>query len=259
MNDDKNKEIIPIFYDHTSQKSLITPWLASEVTPNGPASAFALAKSVGLNQVFLVSSNFYSFIEAWKNAQKMEIQLIFGIELWICQNAHEHSPASSSDESKIIIWIKNGNGYEKAIKIFSEIYKDPENKYYHVRGSWQNLKNNWSDDLSLSVPFFDSFLHRNLLNQGSQIIPSFPCEPYFHLEIDSGLPFAQYIEDSIATYGVSQDKIIKTKTIYYENKKDVKAWQVLRSINLHSDFSNPELPFCVSDNFSFEDYKNLTK
>jgi DNA polymerase III alpha subunit len=256
---ENKQEIIPIFYDHTSQKSIITPWLDSEVKPNGPPSALKLAKEAGLKKVHLVSSNFYSFIEAWKNAQKMDLQLIFGLEIWLCKDAHDQSPASIPDESKVIVWIRDGKGYEQAIKIYSEIYKDSNNKYYHMRGSWQNLKNHWCEQLTLTIPFFDSFLHRNLLNHDSSIVPDFPCEPYFQIEVDSGIPFAPYIEEAIATYGAKEDRLIKTKTIFYEKKKDMKAWQILRSINLHSDFGNPEIPFCVSNNFSFEDYLFLTK
>lgn len=251
-------EILPIFYDHSSHKSLLTPWTADDVKPNGPQSFLKLAKDAGHKKVYFVSTNFYSFIEAWKNANKMDLELVFGLELWVCKDAHEKSEASTQDESKAIIWIKNGDGYKDAIKIYSEIYTDAENKYYHMRGSWKNLRDNWTDNLSLSIPFFDGFLHRNVLNHGSQIVPDLPCIPYFHREIDSGLPFARIIDEAIDGYGTNGLEI-KTKTIYYEKVSDFKAWQVYRSIGLHSDFGKPEMQFCCSDNFSWEGYNKLIK
>ncbi len=134
------KQIIPIFYDHTSQRSILTPWLSSETTPDGPQSFLKLAKDAGLKEVYFVSKNFYSFIETWRNAQKLELKLIFGLELLICRDSTEKSEESTNDESKVIIWIRNGEGYKDLIKIYSAIYTNKENKYYHFRGSWSLLK-----------------------------------------------------------------------------------------------------------------------
>ena len=237
---------------------MFTPWIGDDVKPNGPPSALLTAKNAGLKQVFLVSNNFLSFIEAWKNAQKIGLQLIFGLELLVCKNSTEKSPESTLDESKVIIWVKNGAGYKQAIKIYSEVYKNKDNKYYHMRSSWPHLKKHWTEDLSLMICFFDGFLHKNILNQGSQIIPDFPCDPYFQLEVGSGLPFAGFIEEAIKNYGVKEDQIIKTKTLYYENKKDFKAWQILRTINQQTDFHKPELQFCNSNQFCWEHYLKLT-
>jgi hypothetical protein len=237
-----SNEIIPIFYDHTSLKSILTPWLAEECKPNGPQSFLKLAKEAGRKQVYFVSTNFYSFIEAWKNANKMGLDLIFGLELWVCKDAKEKSEQSTLDESKVIIWIENGEGYSDLIKIYTSVFAHVENKYYHYRASWSDLKERWTPNLKLSIPFYDSFLHRNVLNHGSQIIPDFPCAPFFHREIDSGLPFEHVINEAIDKYNPGKEFEVKTRTI-----------------NLHSEFDNPELQFCCSDNFSWENYKELIK
>jgi len=107
---------------------------------------------------------------------------------------------------------------------------------------------------------FDSYVHKNLLHYGSSIIPDLPCKPIIQREVDSGLPFERLINNALDEYNKNGDmEEIKTKTIMYSKKGDCAAFINYRAINNRSTFSNPEFDYLCSDNFSFEDYQNLTK
>jgi DNA polymerase III alpha subunit len=254
-----NKEIIPIWYSDSSQKSINVWWDAKETTPDGPQSIVTLAKKAGLKQVYFVSSRMYDFVTAWKLCEANDLQLIFGLELWVCTNPEDHSEVSIADESKVIIWMKNSESYADIIKLYSKIYTNAKNKYYHFRASWGTLKECWTENLLLTIPFFDSFLHRNTLNYGSAIVPDFPMKPVFMREINSGLPFEPLIEEALMNFTKGEYEIMDVKTIYYPDYEDAKAWLVYRTIKERSTFNKPQLDYCCSDNFCLSDYMEATK
>ena len=254
-----NKEITAIWYSDSSQKSINVWWPEKECAPSGPQSIVALAKKAGLKEVYFVSSRMYDFITAWKLANDNDLQLIFGLELWVCTNPEDHSEASIADESKVIVWMKNSASYADMIKLYSSVYTNIKNKYYHFRASWKILKDHWTENLVLSVPFFDSFYARNTLNYGSAIVPDFPMKPVFMREINSGLPFEPLIEEALMNFTKGEYEIMDVKTIYYPDYEDFKAWQIYRSIHLKSDFHMPKMNFCMSNQFCLEDYLKLTK
>jgi DNA polymerase III alpha subunit len=256
---ENKQEIVPIFYDHSSYKSILTFWTGKDCIAGGPDSIIDLAKSAGLKKIFFVSSNFRNFDEAIKSCEKSDIQLCFGLELWITDRI-ERNDQSSHNESKIIIWMKNSRGYRDLIKIYSEIFTNNVNKYYHYRGDWATICRLWTDNLILSIPFMDSFIQRNLLHYGSSIIPTLPCNPILHREVDSGLPFDGLINAALDEYNKDQKlSEIKTKTIMYSKREDARAYCNYRAILNKGDFGNPKLDFLCSDNFCFDDYLEVSK
>lgn len=253
------EEITPIWYSDSSQKSINVWSPEKECTPSGPQSIITLAKKAGLKEVYFVSPRMYDFVTALKLCESNDLQLIFGLELWVCTNPEEHTEASIADESKVIIWMKSGEGYKDLIKLYSKVYTNIKNKYYHFRGSYNILKECWTENLLLTIPFFDSFLHRNTLNYGSAIVPDFPMKPVFMREINSGLPFELLIEEALMNFTKGEYEIMNAKTIYYDKYDNFKAWQIYRSIHLKSDFHMPKMNFCMSNQFCLEDYLKLTK
>jgi DNA polymerase III alpha subunit len=111
MTNENNKEIIPIFYSDSS-RAINVWWSEKDCSPTSPQSIVSLAKRAGLKEVYFVSTKFYDFITAWKLCEENDLQLIFGLELWICNLPEDHTEISIADESKVIIWIKNGDGYQ---------------------------------------------------------------------------------------------------------------------------------------------------
>lgn len=260
MNENKKEEIIPIFFSDSSQRALNVWWPEKDcVSPDGPQSILTLAKKAGLKEVYFVSTRFYDMISAWRLCEENGLQLIFGLEMWICSNPEEHTEASIADESKVIIWMRSGDGYKDLIKLYSKVYTNIKNKYYKFRGSYNILKEFWTDNLLLTIPFFDSFLARNTLNYGSAIVPDFPMKPIFIREINSGLPFAPLIDEALDNFTKGEYEIMKTKTIYYPDYSDSKAWTVYRTIKERSSFNKPQLDYCCSDNFCLSDYLEVTK
>ena len=255
----ESKNIIPIFYEHSSLKSILVPWNPSETTEGGPVSIFTLAQEAKLNHVHIVSNHFYNFVEMQKTGDKLGIPIRFGIEMWVTDNI-ENSEQSTANESKVIIWMKNPAAYKDLIKLYSAVYTNPAHKYYHYRGSWGILKKYWTENLSLTLPFFDSFIHRNLLNYNSSIIPDLPCNPIIQREIDSDIPFAGLINFALDEYNKNGEyEEIKTKTIMYNTYEDVKPYIVYRAIGTRGNYGAPNLDYMCSNKFCFENWKEIVK
>lgn len=251
-------EIIPVFYSDSSGRAINVWWSEKECEPGGAESIVSLAKKAGLKEVYFVSTRMYDYMNALKLCSENNLQLIFGLELWVCSDSRERSDQSVADESKVIVWIKNSAGYKDILRLHKAIFADISNKYYKMRGSWSILKQNWTDNLLLTIPYFDSFLHRNTLNYGSSIIPDFPCKPIFMKEINSGVLYEPLINEALDKFLANGDyEVINTKTIYYPKYDDAKAWIVFRSIKNGSSFHRPELDHCGSINFCLEDFLKI--
>lgn len=249
--------LTPIFYDDSSQKSILSWMDEKDATPGGPTSLLALAKQAGLSKIFFVSKSFHSFSTARKICEGAGIQLCFGLELWLTTQL-EGTEGSVANESKVIVWMKNSGGYKDLIHLYNAIYTKPEHKYYHFRGSWDILKNHWTDNLLLTLPFFDSFVARNLLTFNASIFPDLPVAPILFREKNSGTLFQAVIDKAITEYNLAnQLEEMAVKTIYYNKYLDVKAWMIYRTIFKRSTYGKPESEHCGSDRFCFEDYQKL--
>lgn len=251
------KDIVPIFYDHSSHKSILT---FDDEVEGGPDNILKICKDNEIKKCYFVSNNFHTFVNAWKAAKKKEIQLIFGLELWICNDCKIHEDQSVKSNNKIIIFMKNSEGYNDLIKLYTACYTNEENKYYKYRFDYEQLKKYWTNNLLLAIPFYDSFICQNLLQYEANIVPDFPVKPVIFREIDSGLPFERLINGALDEFNKNKDyEEVNVKTIYYKDRKDAAAWIVYRSIGLHSNFSAPEMDYCCSDNFCLESFKELTQ
>ena len=257
---ENNKDIIPIFYSDSSGRAINVWWPEKECKPDGPQSIITLAKKAGLKEIYFVSTRMYDFVSALKLCDDNNLRLVFGLELWVCSNPTEKSEASVADESKVIVWMRNSDGYKDIIKLYSKIFTNSLNKYYHFRASWDILNEMWTANLFLTIPFFDSFFHRNTLNYGSAIIPKFPVKLVFMREVNSGLPFAPLVDEALDNFIKDENyEVINTKTIYYADYEDAKAWIVFRSIKERSTFNKPQLDYCCSNNFCLSDYMEVIK
>jgi hypothetical protein len=113
----------------------------------------------------------------------------------------------------------------------------------------------------MSIPFYDSFLFKNLFSF-DKFCPSLTFfKPTFFIE-DKGLPFDSFLKDHIVSYA-SQNKFDtqETHTIYYKDKKDFDAFLSYKLIcsrssygGFKSSLEKPNLDHMSSDQFSFESY-----
>lgn len=253
--------ILPIFTTHYSLgSSLLTLEESGKTEPGNPVSICDIAKDNNLSQVIIVDERIDGFLEAYKNLSKPNKQLIYGIKLCVCEDMNQKDDDSLRTESNVVIFIKNSQGYNDLIRLWNRAWID--GFYYKGRLDWKTLKEFWTENLLLALPFFSSFLAKNLLTFSS-IVPTFPInsqEIYIHKEIDSGLPFAPLIEKAIDTYVSQKGGIIQEcKSIYYKDKKDFKTYMVYKAINNRSSFDKPNVDHLFSENFCFESWKELIK
>lgn len=242
--------ILPLFKTHYSLgKSILNLSLVDNEAEESD-SVFSILKENNLNELILVEDGMTGFLEAYKHSNELGIKLIFGLRLTICSDIENKTSDSLKTNNKIIIFIKNNNGYLKLIKIFTLSART--GFYYEPRIDYKNLKKLWNDDdLMLAIPFYDSYIFKNIL-EGGVCVPEFEfTEPTYFLE-SNDLPFDEIIEKKILKVAKETQK---TQSIYYKNKKDFKAYLTFRCINNRSTLDKPELQHMTSDEFCTEGWR----
>ena len=141
--------MIPIFTSHYSiGKSILTLDLPNEQKEDGARSIFSIAEDNELEEIFLVENSLTGLPQALKNSKELSIPLRFGLSLNICDQEH-----------KVVIFAKNTQGLSRLNKIYSTAFSGKECL------SESKLKKLWSKkDLMLVVPFYDSFLFKNIMS-----------------------------------------------------------------------------------------------
>lgn len=252
-------EIIPIFSSHYSVgASILTLEEVGKTDAGNPASICDIAKSNGLQKVVLVEDRIDGFIEAYKNLGKINCQLIYGIKLCICDDANIKDDNSLKNESNVVIFVKNSQGYNDLIRIWNRAWTD--GFYYQGRTDWNTLKANWTNNLCLAIPYFSGFIAKNTLTQAA-IVPDFPVptnQIFLLKDVGSGLPFVSLLDESIGNFAAtSSAMIVEVKHIYYEKRSDFETYQTFRAIHNRSEFSAPGVDNLASDEFSFESWRSL--
>ncbi len=246
--------ILPVFSSHYSlSKSILTLDGAGEIDPNEPEpiSIFTIAKKHGLKQVFIVEDNLGGFYGAYTQSEKEGIHLGFGLNL-IVKN-------DENSESIVTIWMRNTEGYEDLLRINEyanyDGYEHPDAKI-----TWPMLNTLMTPNLGVTIPFYSSFLAKNLFEMGSNCIPEFTnFEPVFLIN-KQGMPWDDSLEEIVTKY--CADNGYKTRgahDIYYYDDAEVEALQVFRCIGNRSNFEKPELEHFCSNQFSFESYAKSVK
>lgn len=247
------KEILGIFTSHYSiGKSILTLDEPAEINTNKPVSIFSILKKYEIQNLYLVENTFSGFIEAYKNSKDNNINLRFGIKLIVCDDMNDKSENSRNTESKIIIWMKNSEGYKDLIKIYTKAAT--EGSYYKPRISWPILNEMITKNLSLSIPAHSSFLHNNIL-KGHQCIPIFNKTKPNIMVADMNLPFDYIIQQAHLEYAKNNKlEINEVHPIYYYNNENFKAYNVFQCIQNRSTYDKPQIDHLASKNFSFEKY-----
>lgn len=247
---------IPLFTSAYSFRSILTLDKPKEVKDGGPDSIIKICEDEKIKDLFLIEEDMVGFLEAKKNCGK-DINLHFGLRISICGDINDKETSSRKTESKYIIFATNDNGYYGLVKISSFANTQGFNKYPRI--DFKNLKKLWGDGLLLAIPFYDSFIHRNWCYISS-CVPDFSfCKPVFFVE-DNGLFIDDIIKQGIESFCKDSDyEKINTKTIYYKDKEDFKAWQTYKCIKDESRKATlhmPGLEQCASDLFCVEAWKN---
>lgn len=218
----------------------------------GPVSICDLAKEENLKEITLVESNFVSFMSAYKNLDSIGVQLKFGLKLTVCEDIEARNEDSFKTESKVVIFMGNDRAYKNLIKIYSTATN--KGFYYVPRIDWKTLKSFWSEDLILAMPFYSSFLAKNILTF-SAIAPDLPAKPLFLTESNL-LPFDGLVKEAVAKYATVHNADVEpVKSIYYKNRSDARNWMIWQCILRRSTWDKPNIEHCTSQEFSWESFK----
>ena len=219
-----------------------------------PDSIIQICKENKMKELYLVEDNMSSFLEAYSNCRKNNIKLNYGLRISVTESMSDKSEESKAKSSKIILFFKNKKGYQQLTKLYSIAAK--EGFYYEPRLDYETISKNWTDDLILCIPFYDSFIFNNTL-KNSLCIPQFDfTKPIFFIE-DNDLPFDSLVKQKALSFAEKNNlKIYKVQSVFYKERKDFKAYLTFRCINNRSILNKPNLDHMSSDEFCFESWKN---
>lgn len=245
--------MIPLFKSHYSLGRSILTLEDKNEQDNYPDSIIQICKNNKINDLFIVEDNMSSFLEAYTNTKSNNIKLNYGLRLSITESILDKTEESISKTSKIIIFFKNKDGYHKLTKLYSIASKS--GFYYEPRIDYKTLQENFNDNLIICIPFYDSFIFNNTL-RNSICVPQFNnIKPIMFVE-DNDLPFDHLVYDKVINFCTENNlKVLKTKSIYYNNRKDFRSYLTFRCINNRSTLNKPELEHMSSDSFCFQAYK----
>lgn len=248
--------MIPLFKSHYSIGRSILTLEDKDVEDNYPDSIIQICKSNNIKDLFLVEDNMSSFLEAYTNTKNNNIKLNYGLRVSITESIADKSEESLPKTSKIVIFFKNKNGYHSLTKIYSIASKS--GFYYEPRIDYKILQDNFSDDLILCIPFYDSFIFNNTL-RNNICVPQFnDIKPIMFIE-DNEMPFDNLIHEKVNNFCRENNiKSLHTKSVYYNKRKDFRSYLTFRCINNRSTLNKPELEHMSSDSFCFESYKEAT-
>ena len=247
---------IPVFKSHYSLgRSILTLSNENNEDKIAPDSIIDICKKNKLKEFFLAEDSMGGFLEAYQNSKENKLQLIYGLRLTICADMLTKNEESLSSNCKYIIFIKNTQGYKDLIKINDLAAK--EGFYYEPRIDFQHLQSFWTKNLMLCVPFYDSFIFKNIL-EGKTCIPEFEFidDVSFFIE-DNNLPFDDLLKKGVLefTNDGNDYPVIRSQSIYYNNREDFKAYLTFRCINKRTTLNKPNLEHMCSDTFCFENWK----
>jgi len=241
---------LPIFRSNYSLTSILTLdqyKKTGDRKANRADSIFNICSDLGLKDVFIADNNLSGLVEAYENATGAGLNLRFGYRVTVCENTEDKTEASKKTESKLIIFAKK-DSFIDLIKLHNISTSDG---FYDGKSrlDYKTIRKNWTKNLMMVIPFYDSYIFNNLL-YGKECIPDIDfANPYICIENNS-LPFDSLVKDQILS-SVKYNQI-DTKTIYYKDKKDFNAYMTYRCILNRTTFQKPELAHFGSNEFCVE-------
>lgn len=254
-------EVLPIFSSHHSiGSSILTlepPPKPEDFDETQPSSVIDICVKNKVKDLFLAETNMSGFVSAYKNCKANDINFHFGLKIVLCNNMKDKSQDSLASDSKVIIWLKNTDGYKKIVNMYSKAAT--EGFYYRPRLDCALLRSLWDDkSLSLTVPYYYSFLHRNLLHSGN-CLPDFSFTKPVFLQDINDLPFNYLLDDCIKDWceQYSGCRIMKAKSIYYNQESDFLYYLAYKCMQERTTLNMPNFDHLGSNQFSFESWRKL--
>ena len=190
------------------------------------------------DEVILVEDSMAGFRSAKKLSEKTGKPLRFGLRL---------ETKCSSESSKLIYFARNSEGVDSLRRLYT--------KTFTKGGGVYELKKEELKGIQVAVPFYDSYISKNLFHFGIHDLDLEGLNPWY-FEEDNGHPF-----DFLISRALKKQKIetIKAKSIYYEKREDFAAFQFYKAVcqrkaGRPTTFERPQLEYFCSDQFCWEDY-----
>jgi DNA polymerase-3 subunit alpha len=242
--------VIPLFKSHYSLGKSILNLTSVDGQPDESDSIFSIIKESDLRELTLVEDCLTGFLEAYQNSRELNVKLIFGLRMTMCLDIEDKSKDSLKTNNKVIIFIKNNEGYKKLIKIFS--FAARKGFYYEPRMDYKNMKSFWDNsELKMVIPFYDSYIFKNTL-ENNICVPELNFADLTYFIEDNDLPFDDLIKQKVINISTDTQK---AQSVFYKSKKDFKAYLTFRCINGRSTLDKPELQHMTSDEFCVESWK----
>lgn len=215
----------------------------------GPKDILTLAKGANLKEVFLVEDTMIGFLEAQNAFFKEGISLRFGVRFDVCNSLGEKKEESSF---KIILFARNDDGCRELYNIFSAAKTNPDNGGFLDPSL---IKECPRDNLLLVHPFYDSFLFHNTFYFKNCLWEKMFGYESFAIE-NNNLPQDLVMSKILVD---RKEPLQEVKTILYECREDVEAYQTYRmacnrSFGRARGLSNPNLKHFASREFCFQSY-----
>lgn len=209
-----------------------------------------IAQSGDIKKMILVEDNFYGFRIINKAFLNIEVPMVYGVRLPVVQSNLSEKP------SKLIFFPKNNKGVAVARNLYTKCFTSA-GECLHL----STLGKGELDDISVGVPFYDSYIFNNIFHFGLCDI-SLDGYDHFYIEESNNHPFDFQISDALKKLNVKTEK---AKSIYYRDKEDFEAFQMYKAICNRKQgrvptFSNPRLSDFCSNEFSYESFlENVAK
>lgn len=250
--------MLPIFRSNYSLTSILTldaPSSVEDIADNRADSIFDICKTYDLKEVFIADNTLTGLIEAYENSKKANLKLRFGFRVAVSQSIDSKSPESELTESKFIIFATK-NSFNDLINLHNIAATTGFNNGRPML-DFKSLRLNWTKNMCLCVPFYDSYLYYNLL-YGRQCVPELDfTDPTYFIE-NNDLPFDKLLTDHISS-SIKNHEILNSKTIYYKNRDDFEAYMTYRCILNRTTLQKPQLSHFGSKEFCMESWSENAK
>ena len=100
-------EVVPLFKSHYSIGRSILTLEDEEKEENQPDSIIDIAKDNNLKEIYLVEDNMTSFLQAYTNTKKYNINLRYGLRITLTDDMKGKTEESRQKNCKFVIFFKN--------------------------------------------------------------------------------------------------------------------------------------------------------
>jgi len=242
--------ILPIFSSHYSVgRSILTLEDPSKIkTDEGPDSIFSILKEENINQLILLEDNMRSDIESFRYCEKNNIQLIYGVRVYV--NDLTFEAKKDLRKHRLCIFARNSQGIFDLRKLFNA-FSLKEDLFF----TSDEIKKYWTDNLKLVIPFYDSFLFYNTLTFTNMIFElDFYKDVEFFIE-DNHLGFDFILKNIVEKFCKDKYLISNVKSIYYKKEEDIDAYLTYKIACSRSLYGKPKtLEEPGIDNFTSNEF-----